>query len=88
MRAPINPLRGSYGGAIALELARQLPASAITPLVLYEPAAGVAHHIPADRIDELARLVDVGQPGPVPRTRSTRVPALSCPIQPRIPAAR
>ncbi len=40
----------SYGGAVALELARSSPDGEVTALVAYEPAAGVGHLIPEDEI--------------------------------------
>jgi pimeloyl-ACP methyl ester carboxylesterase len=48
----------SFGGAIALELARTAPPSAIRRLVLYEPGIKVAGLIPDDQVDRIERLVD------------------------------
>lgn len=52
----------SFGGAVALELARQTPRDAIAALILYEPAAGVGHLIPESQIARISALLDAGQP--------------------------
>ena len=48
----------SFGGAVALELARETPAGAIRRLVLYEPGVNVAGLIADDQIERIERLVD------------------------------
>ena len=48
----------SFGGAVALELARHAPPGAIRRLVLYEPGVNVAGLIPADQVDRIERLVE------------------------------
>jgi pimeloyl-ACP methyl ester carboxylesterase len=47
----------SFGGAVALELARRAEPGAIRRLMLYEPGVHVAGLIPAEQIDRIERLV-------------------------------
>lgn len=51
----------SYGGALALELARTGPAGAVGAVVAYEPAAGVGPLIPEGAIARIDQLLVSGQ---------------------------
>lgn len=48
----------SFGGAVALELARHAPSGAIRRLVLYEPGVSVAGLIPPEEVHRIERLVE------------------------------
>jgi pimeloyl-ACP methyl ester carboxylesterase len=51
----------SYGGAIALEVAREARPGQIGRLVVYEPGVGVAGLIPAAQVRRMDELIEQGQ---------------------------
>ena len=53
----------SYGGAVALELARRVAPGEIGHLVVYEPGVNVAGLVPPPQIERIERYVDSGEFG-------------------------